>query len=137
MHLFSAILGRGNDSALPHSVDRIHDSLDVFRIDVQSVWRHDNVLLATPIVEPPFAIHLAEVSCCQPRVAVTSDAFSTHQDFPVWSDLYLLAGDDLSECSALCVKRMVDGNDRTGFRQTISLNHGIAEIRPKVFQVRI
>src|SRR5262245_35094643 len=32
---------------------------------------------------------------------------------------------------------MIDGDNRTGFRQSITLNDGIAKLSPKLFQLRI
>src|SRR5262249_44059371 len=98
---------------------------------------HDHVLFASAVIQPAFAIDFSEVSSAQPLTTLAGDTLAPDQDFAIRRDHHILTGHDLSQRSALCAEWMIDGDDRTGFRQTITLNHCVPELSPKLFQLGI
>src|SRR6476646_6669330 len=106
-------------------------------MNVQAFGRHNHLFLATAIVETSFRVDLAEVAGVQPVSLGGGHALAAHQDLAVGCNLHVLSFDNFSERHGPGIKRMIDGDHRTGFSQSVSLNDGEAEPFPEFLECAV
>src|SRR5215471_14329624 len=122
-----------DDGAFANFGETVDDSLDIFGMNVEPLGSHDHVLLAAAVVKAAFGIDLAEVARVQP-LAGGRYAFAADEDFAVGGDDHILISNHFAERSGFDVERMIDGDDRARFGETVSLNDGEAQPLPELFE---
>src|SRR5512144_2364133 len=115
---------RSDDRALTNLGITVENRFNILWIDVQSLGRDDQVFLSAAIVESAFRIDLAEVARMEPTVICGCHAFTADEDFAVGRNHHVLSLYHFAERACSGIERMIDGNNRTGFRQPITLNNG-------------
>src|SRR5262249_18572487 len=65
------------------------------------------------------------------------DTFTSYEDLAVLCKRYILTGNNLTKRARSCIEWMIHSNNRTGFRQPITLNDRKAEMFPELLKVRI
>ena len=120
--------------------------LDILRKDVEPFGGDDHLFLA-PLdeetarcvllpdvsgVQPPFGIERA----CDPAEVSRGEVLATHQDLAVVPNADVDSADRGTDRSLARPERMIERDDRCGFRQAIPLNDGEAEAAPELLQIR-
>ncbi len=120
---------------------------NIFRVNIQAVCKHDQVLLASLYIQVSFRIPITQVtrmipailesgssSCCILPVA-KRHVWPLNQQFAILGDAHLLTGQRLANRAINVFIIRGDGNNRRALGSTVPLHHSEAHIFPAYVQL--
>src|ERR1700687_1733678 len=138
------------DDAVLHFRIAPQRCFQVFRVDVHSRSRNDDVFLAALEIKISIAIESAQITRAKPSgvhsiarngaqlaalPGARGNVFSAHQDFAVCIELHFAAFENFADGAAADLERMIYADQRSCLRQTIALNCGESDAPPEQFRI--
>ena len=140
-----AVLRERHDHAIFHRSIAPQSGLEVLGINIHPRGGDDDAFLSSLEIQVAFGVERSDIAGAEPSGAAGGpqltalpvaggDAVSAHQDFAAFAKLDFAPRENLSDGALPDAERVIDADERSGFRQPVSLNHGIAHAAEKGFR---
>ena len=166
VHVLLAAIRDADDRGIAHAWQFVQHPLDVLGEHVEPLGRHDHFLLAALDENAPLVVTLSYIAGMEPAVTVehggirdrgsgiglgfgawdlgcriclvisARHVLAAHENLAVVCNAHFDAFDRCADRSLACLERVIERDDRRGFREAIALNNGEADAPPELLEVR-